>query len=536
MKLRPLKFINKKISRKFSFAVVLTILSVMVIFMALEIQTSILNEQKMLEDKMTTLTDITKNALSQALWNFDDKGEKIIADSLMKDDAIAGMKIYNDEDIPIYSHFKEGTAYHSVYLIRQHNAIQYEGKLIGYIELQFTTYYMSHNIQVVIYRRLFQIGILMLAMVITVLYISIRITRPIEHLSRETALIASGDLNRRINVTNQDEIGILAEKFNEMVAALAQARESIAKDAIELEQKNREILIYSEELEVLVNARTSDYNHANSELKLKNEELEHTLTIFHETQDQLIETKKMAALGTLVAGVAHEINTPLGNGITMASFLQKIHGDLHYKLQNGSLSRQDLLTFLDDFKDSAIILSTNLDRSANLVQHFKQLAVDLSTDEKTTFSLHENIETVIISLKHEYSGTKHQLENLCSKGLMLTSYPGEFSQIFTHLIKNSLEHGLKDQPQGLIQISANLSDDDLLRIDYTDNGIGISEDNLTKIFDPFYTTSRYHGNAGIGLNIIYNIVTHKLHGNIHCESRPGAGVKFVIFLPMEQTT
>lgn len=532
MKLRPMSYIQKKISRRFSFAVVITILSVMIIFMIFDIQTSIRNEQKLLEDKMTTLTDITKNALSQALWNFDEKGEKTIADSLMKDTDIAQIKIYNEDNIPIYAHVKEGVEYAAPHLIRHRTAIEYNGTLIGYAEMQFTTYYMARNIQAAIYLRLVQIGTLMFAMVITVLFISIRITRPIENLSRETALIASGDLSRRIEITNQDEIGDLAEKFNAMVTALAQAHESIAQDAIELEKKNREILVYSEELEVLVDARTSDYNRANSELKLKNEELERTLNIYHETQDQLIETKKMAALGTLVAGVAHEINTPLGNGITMASFLQKIHNDLNQKLQSGALTRQELITFLEDFKDASLVLSTNLDRSANLVQHFKQLAVDLSSDEKTSFSLHENIDTVIISLKHEYTGTKHQLENLCPKGIVLNSYPGEFSQIFTQLIKNSLEHGLKNHIQGRIQISASLSDDDLLRIDYTDNGIGISEDNLTKIFDPFYTTSRYYGNAGLGLNIIYNIVTHKLHGNIRCESAPGTGVRFVILLPL----
>lgn len=532
MRAHAYNFINKKISRRFSFAVAATILVVMAIFLVVDIESSVQSEQKKLDDKMATFLEITKNALAQAVWNFDEKSEISIAESLMKDAEVARIIIYNESDRLLYTHNKAAQPYEDNYLILKRVAITYEGKTIGHAELYFTTYYLSQNISTLINRQLLKTSILMLSMVFTVFLIAKRITKPIEYLSRETTQIAAGDLNRRISVPNRDEIGNLADKLNIMVTSLAEAHDAIARDAVELEVKNKEILIYSEELEALVEARTSDYNQANHALKLKNEELEQTLTIYHETQDQLIETKKMAALGTLVAGVAHEINTPLGNGITMASYLSMLRADLVKKLDAGTLSKQDLNSILTDFRDAIHILSTNLDRSANLVQHFKQLAVDLSTNEQSHFNLYENIETVIISMKHEFANAHHRIENRCPKGLMLNSYPGEYAQILTHLLRNSLTHGFVYQDAGLIEIEVSTTDDEQLVIVYADNGVGITEDNLSRIFDPFYTTNRSSGNAGLGLNIVYNIVTHKLQGSIRCISAPSAGVRFVISLPL----
>lgn len=309
-------------------------------------------------------------------------------------------------------------------------------------------------------------------------------------------------------------------------------RERIEKYALELEKKNKEINNHTEKLEELVIERTADYNKVNDDLICKNEELKNTIKVLTETQKQLIESEKMASLGSIVAGVAHEINTPLGIGITSASFIEKINNETIKKLSEGQLSKSDLKRFMEDINTSINMMNINLNRAAELIKNFKQVAVNQSNDVKMSFNLKENIDAVIISLKHEYKKSNHKIYNNCSNSLIINSYPGAFSQVFTNFIINSLKHGFKNKENCTIEILVSL-EKNVLKITYTDNGLGISEENLKKIYEPFFTTNRQAGSSGLGLNIIYNIVTQKLKGSISCESNYGTGVKFVVEIPRD---
>ena len=239
----------------------------------------------------------------------------------------------------------------------------------------------------------------------------------------------------------------------------------------------------------------------------------------------------MASLGSLVSGIAHEINTPLGIGVTTASYLEQINNENRLKLTTGKMSRDGLLQFMENLDESITILNTNLYRAAELIKSFKQIAVNQSSELQVKFNLSEYIQAVLISLKHAYKNKNYIFDVDCPKSLLLYSYPGTFSQILTNLIMNSITHGFKGRAAGIVRIQAEATVHSV-RLTYSDNGQGIPAANLSRIYDPFFTTNREHGGSGLGLNIVYNLVTTQLGGTIHCTSYPDQGTTFVIEWPL----
>ena len=266
-------------------------------------------------------------------------------------------------------------------------------------------------------------------------------------------------------------------------------------------------------------------------LKDKNEELEKTLQQLKTTQIQLIESEKMAALGSLVAGVAHEINTPIGISVTAASVLAEDATDFSNIYKSGKMKRADLETFLDTARESSRMILANLKRAADLVQSFKQVAVDQSSESQRCFYLKEYLEEIILSLIGNLKKTKHTIKITGDANLTLNSYPGALSQIVTNLVMNSLIHAYGEEEAGQIQLDFQREGEQLI-LQYSDDGQGIKPENISQIFDPFFTTNRSQGNTGLGLHIVYNLITQKLRGTIQCESQVGRGTKFTLKLPI----
>jgi signal transduction histidine kinase len=238
----------------------------------------------------------------------------------------------------------------------------------------------------------------------------------------------------------------------------------------------------------------------------------------------------MAALGNLVAGVAHEINTPLGVGITAASFLNEKTEEYIGKYKNGGLKRSDLEKYTGIASESSAMILTNLNRAADLVKSFKQVAVDQSTDERRKFNLKEYLDKLLFSLEPNFKKTKHTVTLNCPEDLVISSYPGVFSQIITNLIMNSMVHGFKEVNDGKIKIDI-YKEENLIALCYTDNGMGMDTETLEKVFDPFFTTNRSSGGTGLGMHILYNLVTQSLGGQMECTSTPDKGVVFLIRIP-----
>jgi signal transduction histidine kinase/ligand-binding sensor domain-containing protein len=283
-------------------------------------------------------------------------------------------------------------------------------------------------------------------------------------------------------------------------------------------------------LEEKVSERTRQIEHQKEELLQQKEELQSILENLQRTQEQLIESEKMAALGGLVAGIAHEINTPVGIGVTAVSNLHEEIQKMASMFKKDEINRREFKEFLESANDAALLIQKNLERTASLIQSFKQVSVDQVSEKQRMFNLKAYLHDIIHSLSPRYKNHDIAINLDCDDRLELNSYPGAFAQIFTNLLMNSCTHGFHDCEKGTINIRV-IPENQNLRIEYRDDGQGISKKDLPHIFEPFYTSDQRRG-TGLGLNIVYNLVKQKLQGNISCESEPGKGVLFTVTIPV----
>lgn len=253
--------------------------------------------------------------------------------------------------------------------------------------------------------------------------------------------------------------------------------------------------------------------------------------LFEKETRERVETEKLAAMGTLVAGVAHEINTPIGVCVTAASHVSALVARLRESHRGGGLTRGELADFLGDASETASILSANLDRAAALVSSFKKVAVDASSEERRFFRLKEYMGDILAALSPRLKRTRLRFEIDCPEDLEIDSYPGAFSQVFTNLIVNSISHGYAEPAEGVIRIETSLADG-LLTWVYRDDGRGIPPEIAGKIFDPYFTTRRDSGGSGLGLYIVYNIVAGVFKGRISVGAAPGGGAQFTLTIPI----
>lgn len=268
------------------------------------------------------------------------------------------------------------------------------------------------------------------------------------------------------------------------------------------------------------------------ELQQANEELAYTLETLNKAQEELVRSGKLAALGSLVAGIAHELNTPIGNSLMVASTLADQTRSLSDQYHAGAgMKRSELETFLQDAGKAGDIMVRNLHRAADLVAGFKQVAVDQISSQRRRFPLAETVSEIILTLWPTLKKTDVKVSCSIPADMMMDSYPGPLGQALTNLINNAVVHGFGDRSSGTLWISAHADADDWIEITLMDNGVGIAPANLNRIFDPFFTTRLGAGGSGLGLNITHNIVTGVLGGRIQVQSEVGVGTVFVLTLP-----
>jgi ligand-binding sensor domain-containing protein/signal transduction histidine kinase len=284
----------------------------------------------------------------------------------------------------------------------------------------------------------------------------------------------------------------------------------------ELKQAEASLQVLNDELEQRVMDRTRALREAYEELSA--------------TQNHLVEAEKMAALGNLVAGVAHELNTPIGIGLTAASHLQTQVGKLQEQLER--LGHDSTISnHANQTLESAGLIISSLERAAKMVKSFKQVAVDQTIEERRQFDLAQYIDQILTSLRPRLKKAPQQVIVECTTGLMIDSYPGAFYQIISNFILNSLFHGFKDLEEGSIRITAEVEDSTTLVLTYRDDGHGMTEPVRSQVFEPFFTTERGKGGTGLGMHIVFNLVTQLFEGSIVCQSEPGKGVCFEMLLP-----
>ncbi len=244
-----------------------------------------------------------------------------------------------------------------------------------------------------------------------------------------------------------------------------------------------------------------------------------------------LEIEKMAALGVVVAGVAHEINTPIGVGYTLVTHFKTKTREFTELFNSGAMKRSDLQSYVALSTEMSDQLATNISRAAELIQSFKQIAVDQSSDDQRKFHLNSYLQEIVTSLMPSLRKTAHQVKLDCPDDISMNSFPGALSQVITNLIMNALVHAFDSDDTGVMTISVQCKDQEIL-LNFSDDGKGIPAEYLPKIFDPFFTTKRGSGGSGLGLNIVFNLITRKLLGRITCHSIVGEGTVFQIEMPL----
>ena len=297
------------------------------------------------------------------------------------------------------------------------------------------------------------------------------------------------------------------------------------EDVTDKRRIEKEILELNANLEQRVIERTDELQRANMELAA-------TLTTLNMAQEELVRSEKLAALGSLVAGIAHELNTPIGNSLMVASTLVDQTKALTESFADGTgLKRSSLDSFLRDSSKAGDILVRNLFRAANLVTSFKQVAVDQTSSQRRSFSLSEVVSEILLTLSPTLKKTTFEVVQEIPDDLLLDSYPGPLGQVVTNLVNNALLHGFEGRTTGRVTLSALMNGEGQIELSVKDDGIGIPPANLNRIFDPFFTTKLGAGGSGLGLNIAHNIVTGVLGGRVKVQSEVGQGTTFVLTLP-----
>jgi signal transduction histidine kinase len=244
-------------------------------------------------------------------------------------------------------------------------------------------------------------------------------------------------------------------------------------------------------------------------------------------QHELVRSEKLASLGSMVAGISHELNTPIGNTVTVASTLQSQAKDFSKLVEGGKLRRTDLTDFLATLQDMADIISRSTTRASELISSFKQVAVDRSSERRREFDLQSLVNDIVTSLKPTLRGTRVEFDVQVPGGVMCDSFPGPVGQVLTNLVQNAVTHAFAETGKGRIAISAH-DDGDKVVLRVADNGVGMTEHTLNHAFDPFFTTRLGKGGSGLGLSVSYSIATSILRGDLSATSTPGQGSVFTL--------
>ena len=395
--------------------------------------------------------------------------------------------------------------------------IKLDDELIGYLYIH-SIFGQFHQFQI----HMLRVGLtvlvisLLLALMISLKFQQI-LLRPLSHLVALTQEVSRHkDYALRAETGSNDEFSHLASSFNHML-------QDIQTHVLTQKTTEDEIRQLNLHLEDKVKARTD-------ELEQSNQVLRTTLHELNESQEQLVEKEKMASLGGLVAGIAHEVNTPIGIGVSAVSHLEELLKQLEAKYESKNLRQKDLADFIITAKEGTSITFNNLSRAADLVRSFKQVVVDQSSDNIRTVNVKEYVHDILMSLRPQLKKTPHEIDLHLEKNLVIKCNAGALSQIMTNLIMNSLIHAFKEGDKGTIKIEAKKNGNQIYFC-YEDDGVGMPINSLKHLFEPFYTTRRNKGGSGLGAHLIYNLVTQGLHGKISVSNKTEGGLRFDIEFP-----
>jgi len=450
--------------------------------------------------------DLLQAGMTMPLWNVAPSLGEPLLDTVKIDPSVLRV-VVQGVDGETFLHYEKDLGEEREESVEITRDISFEGELLGSVSLQYSLKAARQRaaadsqllLTIIIFQLIFSLGVLSYIL-------RQRVVRPLTELEKAAGGIAGGDLKTAIPVMQNDEFGRLSRQLEIM-------RGSLEQSFTTLEDRVKERTI---------------------ELVDLNKELKGTLDKLQQAQGNLVQSEKLAALGSLVAGVAHELNTPLGNGLTVASSLYDATRHLERRFKEG-ITRAELETYLEDMSEGSHLVVASLERASELVSGFKQVAVDRTSAQRRQFKLAEMLAETKMTLSPMFKHTPYKIHLDVPRDIFMDSYPGPLGQVITNLMNNALIHAFDSRDHGEIDIKVEkveFNDEDAVRILVSDDGRGIPTENLSRIFDPFFTTKLGEGGNGLGMHICHNIVTGVLGGSINVESKLDKGTHFIITVPL----
>ncbi|MBC3916151.1 HAMP domain-containing histidine kinase [Undibacterium sp. CY18W] len=457
------------------------------------------------------LVEILSVILSEPLWQITPEIANISSEVVYSDPRVATIEVITLPDRKEFIKNDTRKQTQKGPFTSMEREIKHGGQVIGQVRLTLAEDLLQESLASD-FRRYVTTAFLslILAIIFILVVLQWRLVQPVRILMAKSDRLANGELNDPIALNREDELGHLA-------TSLEATRQALQRSFSELEVKNQQLLEYSGTLE--------------SKVRLRTQELETALSNVNSAQAELARVERMAALGSMVAGVAHELNTPLGNCLLVASTLEEETRYLVKMVEDGKMRRSDLTRYANTALDSTKLLLRGLQQSAHLVGDFKQVAVDQSSAQRRQFALLIMLQELTALLHSSLRKTPYTLELNIPADIQLDSYPGLLGQVFTNLVNNAVAHGLEGQEEGHMRCTAEKQGEQVVIV-FEDNGKGIPADIINRIFEPFFTTKFGQGGSGLGLSITFNIISNVLGGSIHASSVVGVGTRFEIKLPL----
>ncbi len=542
------------------------------------------NSKSHITDELFTLQKTFSGSLTRAIWELNTQQAVTIAEGLLAIPIIEGVIVRDDNggiiiqqgQVPVIENLYNNQ------LIADGLTIESSGSgLFGYtfpLIFEFSgratqvgdvTLISSPNVVIdrILVGIYFLIGnaIVKTTFLIFLFLIAFRklLTEPLNDLTQQIEELEMDNLEgNKLDVHSErdDELKVMEEAFNKLIFKVCDYKQKLEDTKQQLELTNEKLDKQNLTLEQDVARKTSTLSHAmidlqqqkykleqnqrkltkeidlrtktENELRHKQKELELIVDDLNTAQERLIQSEKFATISGLVAGFTHEVNTPIGIGVTANSYLHERLDALNKQFEEKSLKQKDLEYFIADAQQSSELLTANLNRASQLIESFKQIAVDQASEAVRSINLREYLDEIVRTLYPRLKKTSHKVEISCPDDLHVVIPAGALSQIVTNLIINSIIHGFEYKDTGTIRINVALEDGNVV-MNYEDDGKGLDEEQLTKLFDPFFTTRRDDGGTGLGTHITYNLVKQALNGSIQASSPGHKGLIYNIRFPRE---
>lgn len=485
----------------------------------LESRASLERAEHQLQRDLLRNTDVLAASLRAPLWELSRAHAESIVRAMIEDERFVAIVVREAGSERPFVELRRLAGDAQGILVREQSIFQ-DGVAIGSVHVSMTLEPYLKAVHLTMQREfVILLAVAAIALLLIFFLLRRRLLLPIARLTAAAHSLADEQLATPVVAERDDELGSVA-------ASLEYMRRRLLDTFGELQQRNDELTQHANLLETRVAERTEA-------LSLSNSELQQTLASLRATQASLIEAEKLAALGRLVAGVAHELNTPLGNAMMVVTALEEPVDKLVAMGEGAPSRRADLKECVAQVNQGHALIYRNVHRAATIVQDFKQLAVEQRSEVRASFDLATVVEETLQRLRPSFRDAPCRLERELEQGIGMDGYPEALAQVVSHVVLNALIHAFAGRDDGVVKISCARSGSAEALLVCRDDGIGMSDEVRQRIFDPFFTTTFGQGGSGLGLHLVHNFVVGLLGGSIEVESQPGKGSAFVIRLPLQ---